>query len=193
MKKAVSLILALILLLSLCACGEKKPSEATEPEETLYAVGDTVSSDSAELVLTSYEVSETYGSSVAESDGIFIIVDFTLKNIGKSDLGFVFNKASGTESKYFRVIPTIDYNDGYLFTCGDVRLGGSVCDWSCFTDSDVEFISDLKPQGKTATAQVAIYVPREIVENEEAPLLIKMSIPSASGENGTETFTYKVR
>lgn len=55
MKKVLSLILALVLCLSLCACGDTKPASAdnptaqttkdTTPPETYYNIGDTVSTN----------------------------------------------------------------------------------------------------------------------------------------------------
>ena len=49
MKKALSLLLALVMCLSLCACGggSNTPDtpKATEPPETYYHIGDTVSTN----------------------------------------------------------------------------------------------------------------------------------------------------
>ena len=78
MKKALSLILALVLCLSLCACGGASSSdnasstqttETTAPPETYYALGDTVSTnlfsftlDAAQLAIA---LENTHGENFA--------------------------------------------------------------------------------------------------------------------------------
>ena len=174
MKKIVAFLLIVVMCFSFVACGESKSD---------YSVGATVSTDCAELMLTSCDFSDTYNSIVADEGKVFAILTFSIKNIGKSEFGYIKSIDGSGHSLLFSSIPCIDYDDGYIFSYDDM-LG--TLDF-CSTDRN---LSDLTPLSDSITVEVVILVPPEVKENEEAPLLVKMATPKT---NGTEVFTYKIR
>ena len=81
MKKIIALLLVAIMSLSFVACdgGSKN----------VYAVGDTVSTDCAQLTLESCEFADTYNSIEMGDGKIFAVLTFSIKNIGKTKLGYI--------------------------------------------------------------------------------------------------------
>ncbi|MBQ9968757.1 MAG: hypothetical protein IJO88_08555 [Oscillospiraceae bacterium] len=201
MKKAIALILALLLCLSLVACSgnEQEERPATVPaidvevEETpvLYQIGDTVSTDIIELVLLDVAYTASYGICTPKDGNSFIVTTFSLKNIGKTDLGF-FPAFNGSESICPDAIVGVDYDDGYIFYAGDVDGNdGQVYQDSVFVNPDGRYLSDLKPLSEAETFEVAICVPNQVVENTEAPLLIKFNLLNSADE--TMVAAYSLR
>ncbi len=175
MKKFIALLLVVIMSLSFVACdgGSKN----------VYAVGDMVSTDCAQLTLESCEFAETYNS-IGMGDGkIFAVLTFSIKNIGKTKLGYIKTIDGNKDSLMYSAIPCIDYNDGYLFSYDDMLGNLDLCS----TDS---ILSDLEPLSDGITVEVAIAVPSEVEENENNPLIIKMAVPATKG---TKVFSYKIR
>ena len=214
MKKIITLLLVLVMVLSLCACGGEKASEttnktsddtgsieeidaesegeteATEAEQIINNIGDTVSTDIVEATLIDVSFEDTY--LVTPKDGYsFVIVDFSMKNIGKNNFG-MFIGNGGNKTKLPSSLVAIDYNDGYTFICDDVEeKNGSIADDSCFCHPNNAYVDDLKPFGEGETYKVAICVPNEVVENTEAPLLIKLYLMNSQYES--EVAVYSVR
>ena len=116
MKKALSLILALVLCLSLCACGGTTPeqtdnlsAETTTPPQTYYNIGDTVSTnmfnftlDAAQLTIALSNINdETYclpkdydpqadknNPYVASVGHTFVAFTYTVENISRASNQF---------------------------------------------------------------------------------------------------------
>lgn len=63
--------------------------------------------------------------------------------------------------------------------------------WSSFVEPANALISDLKPLSEAVTYQVAICVPNEVIENNDAPLLININLLNEAGE--TVTAIYSIR
>ena len=173
MKKFVALILAAIMSLSFVACGDRN----------LYEVGNTVSTDSAQLTLESCEFADTYNGIGMGEGKVFAVLTFSVKNIGKTKLGFIKTINDKKDSLMFSAMPCIDYNDGYLFSYDDMLGQLDLC-------STDKVLSDLEPLSDSITVEVAIAVPSEVEESEDKPLNVKMAVPTAKG---TEVFTYKIR
>lgn len=171
MKKIVVVILAVVMCLSFAGCdgGSKK----------MYEVGDTVSTDCAQLTLNSFEIVDEYDSLTKVYGKKFAVLTFSVKNIGKTNLGFIKTIDGNRRSYSFSSMPCIDYNDGYLFSY-ESMLGG------CSINMD---LADLAPLSDV-TVEVVILVPPEVKENEYNPLLVKMAVPKT---NGSKVFTYKIR
>ncbi len=175
MKKFVAMLLAFVMCLSFVGCdgGDKN----------LYAIGDMVSTDCAQLTLESCEFADIYNSLGMGDGKIFAVLTFSIKNTGKTKLGYIKTIDGNKDSLMYSAIPCIDYNDGYLFSYDD-KLGNLDL---CSTDLT---LSDLEPLSDEITVEVAIAVPSEVKENENNPLLVKMAVPTTKG---TKVFTYKIR
>lgn len=191
MKKVLSVLLALILCLSLCACASNAKSEK------VYEVGEMVSTDAAQVILNSYSFENSYRSMKLGQDGFdegyFIVLNFTIKNIGKTNLQNPVLPDRWSNG-YFAEMVCVDYNDGFLFYCEPISDGTQ--EWSIksfYSPYDIN-ISDIKPLSDAIDVETAIYVPKEVVDNTAAPLFAKIAVPdSKGGHYGTEIFTYKIR
>lgn len=174
MKKLVALILVALMSLLLVACDDGKNT---------YTVGSVVSTDCAQLTLESCEFADTYNSIDMGDGKVFAVLTFSMKNIGKTKLGYIKTINEKKDSLMFSAIPCIDYNDGYLFSYDDMLGTLDLCS----TDM---ILSDLEPLSDDVTVEVAIAVPSEVEEKENNSLLVKMALPTT---NGTKIFTYKIR
>ena len=184
MKKAMSLILALMMCLSLCACGGEKT--------TLATVGTTTGSEIVELTVSDIKFydGEYPFYSVEKAGHTFVTVLFTLKNIGKDNLGFWPDVVHGNGTKLPSGILYIDYSDGYKFYCADVRGDdGDNYHVSVFYEGDL--LDEVKPLGDAIGYAVAICVPNEAIENTEAPLNLNFYLPSSKDK--TVTISYDLR
>ena len=198
MKKALSLILALVMCLSLCACGSEEITPTTEPEATPLEVGDTTKTDVAEFAITRFEFAkklkdatftsgkapdpeyllptdlDQYNNPFAAGDGkIMISFSYTLKNIGKEALKFNTNLGI-----------VIDYDNSYKFepkvNCIKgiyVVLGGD---------------TTLDPLSDACEGRGYVMVPLEVM-NSDAPILLTVSIPTNTEGTQTTEITYKIR
>ncbi len=175
MKKIFALLLATVMCVSLVACGDS--------EGTLYAIGDTVSTDCAQLTLESFDFADTYNSYGMVDSKIFAVLTFSMKNTGKSELGYIKTVEGNTDSLMYSAIPCIDYNDGYLYSYDDKVGTLELC------STDYPF-SNLQPLSSGEKVEVAILVPPTVAEDENNSLLVKMAVPTTKG---TEVFTYKIR
>ena len=175
MKKTITLLLALVMCLSMCACGGGKG--------TLYAIGDTVSTDCAQLTLEALEFTDTYNSYKNVDGKIFAVLTFSMKNTGKTKLGYIKTVEGKIDSLMYSAIPCIDYNDGYLFSYDDKVGTLELC------STDYPF-SDLEPLSIGEKVEVAILVPHYVADNENDSLLVKMAVPTTKG---TKIFVYKIR
>ena len=120
---------------------------------------------------------------MADEGKVFVILNFSIKNIGKTEFDYIKTVDSKKDSLMFSAIPCVDYNNGYLFSYDD-KLGSVKL---CSTDMTLK---NLEPLSDAFSVQVAISVPAEVQENTDAPLVIKMAVPATKG---TEVFDYKIR
>ena len=184
MKKVLALLLALVLVLSLAACGgnsdsgKEKKDDTSSQAEKVYSIGDTAKTDTTEIVVSNVQFNNMYNKYYADEGNQYIIVDFSIKNIGKTALTNWITTNHGTTFLLYD-IPYVDYNNGYEFEVyphvGHLSLA---------------MFSDLKPLGKAITITSPIQVPEEVKTNTSAPLLVKLRVPNSTG---TEELTYKVR
>ena len=174
MKKILAFLLIAAMCFSFAACGESK---------TDYSVGSMASTDCAELMLTSCEFSEKYNSIVADEGKVFVVLNFSIKNIGKTEFDYINTVDGKKVSLLFSAIPCVDYNNGYLYSYDD-KLGNVKL---CSTDMT---LADLEPLSDAFSVQVAISVPAEVEENTDNPLVIKMAVPASKG---TKVFDFKIR
>ena len=199
MKKVLALMLALVLVLSLAACGGGNSSSSsenttenatTEATDKVYAIGDTVKTDVAEVAVTEVKFVDNFNNSASESDHQYVSVTFTFKNIGKSEISWIeMDVPSPTSTKYLYQTPFVDYNNGYCFYVGNVEFSKHNYSDSNFGINKIE-VDDLKPLSEAVTETSGIYVPNEVADNKEAPLLVKIIVPKSEG---SEIFAYKVR
>ena len=173
MKKVLALVLALVLVLSLAACGgsgEKKEdtadkTEATESEDQGYKeikIGETYSvPDFADITITKFDFSEEATS--PDSDGINLRpndgyvcanIYYDVKYIGKS-------KADSSEFKP----GWLDYNDGYVFNLETFYY------YNTGIDSWLN-LGEIDPLSPEFSCKACFFVPVEVKNNEGNPLCI---------------------
>ncbi len=178
MKKIVALLLAAVMCLSFVACGGS----------TEYQVGDTFGTDAVELKLINASFGDEYyikeeGVIRAPNEGqTFILIDFSLKNIGKTKLGY-FPTADKKDTYIPGAIVTVDYNDGYTYSIDSFNTTGY-----CTQNPT---LNNLEPLAEAATYSAYISVPKEVAENTDAPLLVKFHLVNSSGRG--EVVTYSIR
>lgn len=196
MKRITTLLLALIMLLSLCGCNNAPPqpvnntSEASpepenneaspddvddepdEPEEIMVYLNEPTVVGVYELTITNIEYEENYlegGDLIRRpKEGIFIWVEYTLKNISKTE-------------QDEQISMSIDYNDGYKFTPYEryKMLGNDLVGYSS---------ERLKPLGHAITRRVYFDVPREVGTSTNAPLNIQIVSHDEDGNKVNAVF-----
>ena len=190
MKKTLSLILALVLCLGLCACGggekETTPSETTVPEATvppttekpqkieLY-LNEAITLGDYEFTITDVEFVKSYSTSLSHystGDGYYYIkVDYLVKNISKT--------TKWTPIKCL----TVDYDDGYIF-----EIFKSYRDVAQY-DGGAENPAEMAPLSGSVDCRAYIPVPEEVYTSEK-PLSI---IVRLSDGDGTVEASFNVR
>lgn len=228
MKKALSLILALVLCLSLCACGGgNDAAQTTEaPQSTALAIGDAFGTDTVECVIEeiTWFASEEFTSNSDSGDrfaivdgktaiiqgdnwtldteklfpgyhawGIsgmtkekvseysFLCVKHSLQNIGKEivDCEMESDGFVGMISVPYGTMEVI-YDDGYTFNFGSDGFG-----------KYVGFTTTLTVLGDPVNEVMIINLPNQVLENADKPLMLKVTLPSASGD--VEEFIVSLR
>lgn len=196
MKKTFSLVIALVLSLSVSACNGEIHSPS---KNKMHRIGDVVRSDAMEVILTDIEHADTYTTTYSgKNDEViprdeeyqFIIVEFSVKNIGGTELR-AFPSPPGEITNWITEMVTVDYNNGYTFYIDDVHATNHTIYSAPNFQSPRIHTSQLKVLGEAKTAEVAILVPDEVIENTKAPLRIKFSLPTSTG-NVEEVF-YTIR
>lgn len=212
MKKTLALILAIALCLSLCACSGNGGQETTATTEgssettaattattaapteaapAMYQIGDTARTDIVEVVLNDVSFADTYSVCTAQEGYTFIVVNYSIKNIGKTELGF-FPTFHRSRSIIPSSIVGVDYNDGYIFYVDDVvGSDGQTYYYSVFADPDDTDLDDLKPLSEAVTFEAAICVPNQVIEDTAAPLLIKFNLLNEAGETVVAIFSIR--
>ena len=197
MKKAISLLLALVLCLSLCACGgnteKETPTETSAPEQTTQptqAETEPTVPEAKDLIL-----GETY--SFGDYDITITNFDFTAKaenpekgkggnlipSSGKTVANIYFNvKYNGKSAiSYPSFFCQVVYGDGYTFNSERV--------WYYANDVDAWLnVGKIEPLTPEFGNVVSFFVPEEVRDNQENTLSVFFY------NSGTEPFAvYKVR
>ena len=182
MKRAISLCLALLLCLGLCACGGTS--------ETIYSIGDTVMTDMVELQLTKvvydYQYPSPYEFLHPPAGKTFIQVNFSIKNIGKTTVETL--PARDGENSSILDSLWLDYNDGYIFMISKEGITNSLGEINrgfLFIES---YDFPLEPLSQALDCHPVFCVPKEVIENKEAPLSFSINLPSSDSTYTTMTF-----
>lgn len=212
MKKAIPLILVLVICLSLCACGGGNPSvestevqqtettEATEtvapeetaPEDTVYQLGDVIETDLFTITPSftgyAYELAnwpdENYMTPAGKFSGSspYSAAEGKTAIYGEVQIAYVGNEKSD-------VTLTIDisanYDDGYVFEQEDVHMGYCTSvdgDWTYNGQMTFEPLSN----ATTRIMRYCIEVPEQVETNTDKSLFITFMV------NG-ESFIYDFR
>lgn len=217
MKKIISLLLALVLCLSLCACGgdttaETPETEATQPATTevteppteainVVALGEKVSGENLEITIKSFEFAEYLGKDnttrVFERDvswdkpgdgKVFSIFKFDYTNLAKEEVDMV------RDVKF-----TVDYKDGYEFASFDESKAYIFEDdingvfRQCCLDSG-GYVMNLSPL-TSGSFFIAIPVAEIVSTDTESPIQIKVDYGTniKGGASISETVYIKVQ
>lgn len=188
MRKVLVLMLTAALALSLVACGGGGGTGDTTADMKELTLGDTITTDIIEFSLTRVEFANqlkyaTFSTSkkpdaeymlpttepqsnkafVADEGYTLLSYSYSLKYIGKEEIEV--KTAMGISA---------DYNDGYTFEVwSDAYMWGDYIS----IDGDTK-LKPLDPQGE---GRGFMKVPEEVATNEEAALIINVSIPNKDG------------
>ena len=209
MKKALSLILALVLCLSLCACGGNNTPEKTDTSEIgTFEVGTAVRTEVAEFTLT--EATDGVRSAlqvlyVAGDIGQeYLSEDITLADLPEDIITLLHNK----HLTYSLMMLTFTIKNIGKDTLNDFvsfpEQGGqsrrlddlvriNYNDGYLFNAGDRigAGVLDMAPLSPATEYDVTINVPEEVLLNTDAPLLVEVALPN--GDGNTTIFTYKIR
>ena len=212
MKKTFSLLLALVLCLSLCACGGGKASADTFTTETPateapsvaeYALGEAFGTDSVECVIT--EVRWVTLDDVTSHPATRPVVGSIKKELMAKDMfpGYSFFGISGfndTMKGYPYLVVTFTLQNvgktlvepaiqGYeMKPYGNISV---IYDDGYTFDAKEGFNATLEVLGASVKEGRIFEVPSQVSENEDKPLKVKVMLPNASGE--AEEFIVSVR
>lgn len=215
MKKTISLLLALILCLSLCACGGSNDSpKATEapveaPESTELKIGDAFGTDSVECVIqeiiwyTSEEITMKCGfhneflnvENLFPDDQMWGSTLITKEEV--SDYSFLCVKHTLQNIGKESVGPVLE-PDGeilHMLPYGTMEViydDGYTFDF----DSDgrgkyIGFTTPLTVLGDPVDEVMIIKLPNKVFENGDKPLKLKVMLPSSKGK--VEEFIVSIR
>lgn len=217
MKKLLALLLVALMTISMVACGEETTSaepSKTESEATdsiTFKLSEAFGTDSVECVITETkwltseefkEYSKRNGESlvldtelvfpdyrvwgvtgVAESklaDTSFLCVTYSLQNVGKEDVVSEMESAGfGMMDVPYGTIEVI-YDDGYTFGFSDGDFG-----------KYQGFTYPLRVLSDPITEVMMINVPNQVFENDDKPLMLKVTLPSSNEE--IEEFIVSIR
>lgn len=192
MKKFLCLFVALVMGLSLCACsgnngsqetnGDTNDTETQGESQIIYEIGDIASSDQCEIDVISFKFEDEWshlGSYFRSDDDCFLVVEFTIRNIGKE----TYRESS--------VYPHVDYNDGYIFDVSDrIYNQSNIRSSITFFYNGAASITEVAPLSEKHVMKAAIAVPNEVRDNTSAPLIVYFSVPSTEGQTN---LSFRVR
>ncbi len=188
MKKILSLLLVLVIISSLCACGKSN--------EKIYKLGDTVSTDITELTLERAEfavVLSNYGSTLGEpkeynpeedvrnpyiaaTGHTYVLTEFKLKNLDSRALDISKN------SSFRKDLMTVDYNNksynDTLSVLGELIKAEDSCTVVPSTQSSH---STLRPESDF-NIRGCLDI-ETVVENLDDTFYITIALPNSSGQN----------
>lgn len=189
MKKVIFLLLALVMCLSLCACGgnsntpetteatqtptteatQAPTTEATEaptePETIELVIGETYSFPAFDITITGFDFTEK--ATFPDGDGFNL-----LPQNGYVTANLYYDvKYTGKSTYYSSYLSPafIDYNDGYMFTLETFYYYDSGVD--AWLNS-----GDIDPLTPEFSCKACFFVPLEVSENTDAPLFVKFVI-----------------
>lgn len=177
MKKALSLILALALCLSLCACGESnniETTDSTQPttnSEVVLKLNEPVTVGNFEITITDVKTVESFvvyselGSrkfGMEGSDSYQVVVLYTLKNIGKEEISALENSMS------------VEYSDGYTFDAHLYYHNNFNPDIFSVGGTQEGYVKLPALSGEVYFLE-AIRVPVEAINNTDEPLKVRLN------------------
>ena len=151
MKKTIALILGIILVLSLTACGK-----SAEKEKTVYQRGDTVTLKNWEIPITDFQFFD-FSDKEEHPEEKGIEVNCTVKNIGKKEETF-FSSGFWLKKDNARLL----YGNGYEYEATYI--------W--FNDSDLRNAEIIPLSTRSGT--ISFRVPQTVADSQEE-LLFKFS------------------
>ena len=203
MKNAISLLMALVLCLSLCACGGGNDAPETEAptESSELKVGDTAAGQLFDITIQSVEPIEKIENgyvwhmwSPAEKTTYGDITAAEGYSIVKITYAYSYN---GKEAGEFGFEISLDYDDGYTFD----GLGGHALP-ALDNTAKIGF-EEYYDIGTAATFQINdplaftggenveyIIVNNEVLTNTDKPFVLKVGIPTAAWEWVSEGYGY---
>ena len=193
MKKTITLLLALVLCLSLCACGaDKVPEASSQPTESSeLKVGDTAKGQLFDVTVQSVEPAEKIKNgfvwhmwSPAEKTTYQDITAEEGYTIMKITYSYTYN---GKESGYFGFDLTLDYDDGYTFD----GFGGHALpaidsktkvgfEEYYDTGEYAEFTIDDPLTFQGGEASKYIIVNNEVLSNTDKAFVLKLGVPTTA-------------
>ena len=213
MKKALSLILALVMCLSLCACGGGSDTpdtpKATEPPETYYHIGDTVSTnlfsftlDAATLAIAlenthgenfgnpkEYNPQEDNGNPyVAPTGHTYAAFTYTVENISRSSEEFHggnFVKVIYKDTEYTTTLDdcaVLYHQDHQYYSNGSMHTEKANTWYS--NPSNNMLVGAGEKHSRKTCADFAIEA-----DSLTDAFYLRVSIPSSTG---AEVFTYQI-
>ena len=207
MKKVLALVLALVLVLSLAACGgsngEKQEETTAKEEDTILLVGDTAETDLYTLKLASFNYLDVIPNGHVHYWGYIENpkAHTELKDL-KVDDGYTFIKVDlevdykGKAKTKLSLWNTIlDYDNGYSFDLSSFGQHDS-CDGYYYdyrkVSNDKAFIEINDPLTFNGPVDVSIYfVTNDVVKtNTDKPLTMTIELPTTTGE---KAFVFDLR
>lgn len=207
MKKTIALLLALVMCLSLCACGggndipettealaEATQAPTTEPpvEETVYKLGDVIETDLFKIIPSftgyAYELAnwpdENYMTPAGEFSGTspYSASEGKTAMYGEIQIEYIGNEKSDVD---LNISISVDYDNGYIFQGDDVDMGNCVSidgDWKYSGHMTFEPLSD----ATTRILRYCVEVPEQVETNTDKSLVVTFFV------NG-EAFVYDFR
>lgn len=184
MKKALSIILIILIAFSICACGKKnikinEPTKAGSWEYTIlkieFARSINTSSGSYESF---YSPDDSFGAyTVPKDDHVFAIVTYSMKNIGKERIRL-------WEDLEYRGIGKFVYGDGYIFDNNNIKIFPSYYDENESSFRSVRTDFWLEPLSSAVECKMLFIIPENIVEDTNEKLFYQVTFDD-SGKNTT--------
>lgn len=170
MKKILALILAVILCLTLCACGGNNSGNIIYSDEA-FTIGD------YEITITDTEFVDNWDPNgdckeACSKGNVHFVVHYTVKNIGKTKVNVPY--------KMLKLV----YNNEYEFKEKD-GFGGTYY-YSFDTHSFVFNANELSTLSQAKPCQTCIEVPVEVRDNKDAPLRLEVTVDK-------DTYEYNLR
>lgn len=191
MKKLIALLMALVLCLSLCACGDGQ-AEETPTAETIYNLGDVIETDLFRITpsFTGYahELANWPDENFMTPEGQFSgesaysAANGKVAIYGELSIEYIGNEKSDVS---LNIDISVDYDDGYIFNGSDVDMGCCVSvdgKWSYNGSMNFEPLSS----NTTRILRYCVEVPEQVEINRDKSLLASFVV------NG-EAFVYDFR
>ena len=163
MKRTIALLLSLIMVLSLCACGDS--GTAAPVEENELKLNEPITVDDYEFTITETEFDPQYFDGFdykayksCGNGNVHFVVKTTFKNVGKEEISI--------PSSFL----TLEYGDGYSFSPSDTYY---------FSFDVLSYVSnawELPALSKAKPCITYFEVPEEVQNNTDEPLKLKIML-----------------